>query len=448
MLQHETAAAKSLYKSVAGGGSAETNTYKILEIQARLEADEYVAGVAQACDEFSARVGTIEARDSALGWKLSQANAAYNNATGDNPTVNLVGLAVLATLSRMVVEDSWVGGEAGEAALPMLDVHRKLETNAWTLAGDALTPGQLEEVHELVRSYRARFPKLRYVSGARLPEVIAAIGGKPPDQRTTSPGSLLSLVYLNPLAGLDPTTRAIEQTRELAERAMYYAQRAPMLLGWQVELTTFQLANQAGSRTLLSNLTQFAQSSAVFSKTAEGLPQLVNHQRQAAIDQIFAGVARERTNILADLASQESQLRELLPQVRQTLVAGEDMAGALNEAIQSLTDFVESVSPPDTNTPPKPPDANSPPFNVLDYGKAAGEIGVMAKDLNMLLASLNQSVPALTQASRQAAVDAKAVVNHAFLLGLLLILVLGIVAVVVLVIHRRLSGHPERTPPA
>ena len=91
------------------------------------------------------------------------------------------------------------------------------------------------------------------------------------------------------------------------------------------------------------------------------MPQLINDQRQAAIQQLLDG-----------LTSQETQ-------ARQTLNAAGDAASNINTAIQSLTEFVRYVSP--TNTSPASTATNSRPFNVLDYGTAAGQIGDAARDL-------------------------------------------------------------------
>ncbi len=454
VVSHETAATKSVIQSLAGKGNTAgaTNTVAMLQGEVMRESDQYVGAVAQATDDFRAKMGTTEARDVAQQWKLNEATVAYINAAGENPTLNAVGMVVLASLSRMVVEDYWVGEKFGEPARPLLETHRQLESNAWSLVAGVLTPDQQKDLHKLIRKVREKYPSLRYVSAVRLPELVATLGKDPVEEQSKKPGSLFGLLYINPLAGLDPTTQAIQQTRMLAQRAMYYAQRVPMLLSWQVELTVYQLAAQPEARQVLSDVNDVAQSTKVFAKTAEGLPKLVNDQREAAINQLFAGIAAERTNIIADLASQEAQLNKLLPQVRETLSAGNDMATSLNAAIKSLDAFVHYVSPPDTNSTPQPADTNSKPFDVLDYGTAASQIAAMSKDINTLLVSVNQSMPQVARLSQQASTDAKEVVNHAFRLGLVLIVVLGVVAVLVVWVCRRLggrvahNGHGNPTP--
>jgi hypothetical protein len=61
---------------------------------------------------------------------------------------------------------------------------------------------------------------------------------------------------------------------------------------------------------------------------------------------------------------------------------------------------------------------------VLDYGKAATQIGAMSRDLNLLISSANQSATQLVTLSEQATAKADRVVDRAFRLGLLLVVIL------------------------
>lgn len=47
------------------------------------------------------------------------------------------------------------------------------------------------------------------------------------------------------------------------------------------------------------------------------------------------------------------------------------------------------------------------PFNVLDYGKTATDVGAMARDLNALLQSADKSAPAIAKWSQQTGEDLK-----------------------------------------
>jgi hypothetical protein len=112
----------------------------------------------------------------------------------------------------------------------------------------------------------------------------------------------------------------------------------------------------------------------------------------------------------------------LLGETRQTLEAGTAMSNSLDATVKSLDAFMHYVSPPEPKTaPPGPP---SKPFDVLDYGKSAAEVGGMARDLTALLGSMDKSVPAIARVSQEAGENLKRVVDRAFWRGLVLILAL------------------------
>jgi hypothetical protein len=413
-----------------GTNKANSVSLVVLEAQVMRFADQYVATLAQTSDDLSAKTTNSDLRLTLLRWKLGQATSAYIDATGANPALNALDMLVLVTMARMVVEEYGVE-TYGNAVLPLLQTQRQLETNAWTLAEGVLQPKQEAQLKQLIQEWRAKHPHQRYIGPIRFREFVAALGIQP-TQAKTAPTSLFSLLYLDPLAGLDPTAAAIQETRQLGERAMFYSQRMPMLLSWQTEALAYQIARQPESQQVLADATRLSESVQIFARTAQQLPGLINDQRQAAIQQILDG-----------LRSQDVE-------VRQTLYAGSDAAKAINRAIQSLDQFVRYVSPPGSNSAPL--STNSKPFNVLDYGTAASQVGAAAKELNVLLTTVNQSTPRISQLGQQTADDANRVVDHAFRLGLVLILLFLAGAVVAGLIYRILAekltlGRREPLPP-
>ncbi|HXJ57408.1 MAG TPA: hypothetical protein VNU68_12165 [Verrucomicrobiae bacterium] len=408
-------------------------------------ADEYSMVVAQAAEDFANKLNTTEARRVAARIKLGQATAAVVDAVGQNPAVNALDLVVLATVSRMMAEEYLVE-QFGEAALPLVEAGRRLETNAWSLVKRVLKPEQQQELRELIQQWRRANPTQRYVGAVRFREFAEAIGKE--TQALNKPTSVFSLLFLDPMAGLDPTVRAVEETRYLAERGLYYAQRLPILLSWQAEFLALQLADQPAARQVLTNADQLAGSLQIFARTADQLPQLLSHEREAAIQQVFVGVATERSNLLASLASEEKKMRALLAESRETFSAASSMATSAQGAIQSLDEFVRYVSPRNTNSVPDPAKTNRRPFNVLDYGTAAGQIDGMAKTLNTLLNTVNQSVPEVKNLGQEATANAQDVVRQAFLFGLLLILILlggsVLAGLTYRILVNRFAREPER----
>ncbi len=406
-------------------------------------ADDYVESVSHAADGVAKTLGTRQGEVGALKWKIDQATAAYADATGENVIWNVLDLTVLATVSTMVIEDAQSRGEFGEAVAPLIAAHQALEKSAWSLAAVLLSPEQAEELRRLIVEWRKANPTQRSVTGARFREFAVDLG-KAQAPGKAKPTSIFSMLYIDPFAGLSPTTVAIEQSRELAERVVAYAERAPTLMRWQAELLALEVQDQPAPQQILSDTTRVSRSIESISKTVEGLPELVNVQREAAIAQLFSGVAAEREAILAELEAKTATVETLLGQLRETMNAGGAMGTSLTETIRSLDAFVHYVSPPvDPNAPPKPAGK---PFDPLDFGKAASDVGGMARDLNTLLRSANETAPAIAKIGQQTGEDLKGVVDHAFWRGLILIVVFLAGLIPVRLAYRAIERKFARPP--
>ncbi len=358
------------------------------------------------------------------------------SATGENPIWNALDVVVLTVVSRMVIEDATAREEFGAAVGPLIETHRELEASAWALVAQILGPGQREELEGLIVEWRQRNPHERSVGAIHFREfALATEKGSPLSKLRT--GSVFTLLHLDPFAGLDPTTIAIEQSRELAARTVAFLERAPTLMRWQAELLAFQLASQPDPQALVADAGRVSRAMEGISRTTEGLPTLVDEQRKAAIEQLLAGVAAERAAILKELDARQATVETLLGQARQTLEAGTAMSNSLDATIKSLDAFVHYVSPaPDPNAPK--PAATGKPFDPLDYGKAATDVGGMARDLTALLSSVDKSVPAIGQASQEAAENLKRVVDRAFWRGLVLVATLLVGSVLAALVYKGL----------
>src|SRR5262245_42575363 len=91
--------------------AAEAHAAQMQELQLRVMryADEYVGRIIGPLNEFQSQPHTTaDERLAAQNWKVQQSTSAYTVASGPNPLTNALDMVVLATLSRMVMEDSWV----------------------------------------------------------------------------------------------------------------------------------------------------------------------------------------------------------------------------------------------------------------------------------------------------------------------------------------------------
>ena len=343
-------------------------------------ADEYVGKVVEETSRFQRTVVDPEVRKVVAGWVLSQANSAYTTAAGENAMVSALDLVTLAVLSRMVIEDSLVPRFPSESA-PLLALHRQMEEEAWELVDDFLTESQIQDFHDIVAKWRARNPRVSTsVVFVHFLDFASEIG-RPAPGETARRGNLFGLLGIDPMEGLDPAVRQLEQTRLLAERVIYYMQRLPYVVSLQVERMTSDMLYRPEVRELLADTDRISLSVERFAGVAEDLPDTFARERQAIIDQ-FANV----------LVAQEATLRPMLVELRQALEAGDGMAGSVDGVVKSVDTLLARWPSPPPGAAPSPPGK---PFDINEYTQAAAEFTRTANELQQLLTTLNAQAPAL-----------------------------------------------------
>jgi hypothetical protein len=411
-----------------------------LQLQIERFTDNFVLLTAQALDDYAKKAATESARVEALQLKLASASALTSIASGPNPNANLLDLVAVTMLGRIAVEDRWANAADPAALEQWLATSRALETNVWELAATALNPDYGKELRRTIELWSEQNPQARGIFFLRPQEFTSRLARERKTER--NPNSVFSLMDLDPMTGLDPAVREITETRVLAERAMFTFQRMPFLLRLQTELLAYELADQPGMRLALTNITLLAGSADRIGRATESVSQTAA--------QLPERISAERKEILMALDQHEGKLRDLSAQVDQALQSGEKMSTSLNTSLVTLTALMKlfGVGQPSTNAPQ---DTNSVPFNILDYGQAADHVGAMAKDVNTLVNTVNQSLPQIERLSQQTTGDAQKVVDRGFRLGLVLIAVFLAGAVLAGLIYRFFAEklkHPEHSLPA
>jgi hypothetical protein len=385
---------------------------QILQIRIMRFADEYVGGISEPLQRFQASTDNAEDRLMAQSWKLSQATAAYTNATGPSAVVNALDMLVLATLSRMVVDDAWVSERFGARATPLRDAQRRLEEEARAIAEDVVTADQYAQMQRIIDEWRRQNPHIRAVSYVHFRDFANSIG-HPTAGEEHSLGSLFSLLGIDPLSGLDPAVREIAQSRELAERAIYYTQRLPNLLDMQVEQMTDQFAVTPETIRLLANIDRTARAAEDTGRLASELPAVLAREREAAIRQFMEAIDTE-----------SAHTRSLITELRGTLEAGTATSNSLTTAIRAFDQLMAGFQ---KSAPAgAPPSTPARPFDITEYTAAAAQITRAADELRQLIAGIEQGSPAVVQSADHAAASLQGVVDHAYwrlvqLLGLILL---------------------------
>jgi hypothetical protein len=401
----------------------EAKATRLLELQARnmRYADMYVGMLMEATRQLELAEVDPQQRYALSGWLLAEANAAYTDASADNAYLGCLDLVTLATLSRMTIEQ--IGPERfPEQAVNVLAVHRDLENSAWELVAGILTPAQQSDLRRVLAEWHEKHPDSTIAPFVRFQEFVSevpTVGGK---SKVTIPSSLIGFVGLDPMAGLDPAVRQVEQSRLLAERALYYAQRLPIIFDLQLDRSVNRLAAGPESQKLQQQTASLADSAARFATVAEALPGTISSEREALIRQL-----NDTLNV------QAATLRPLLVEMRGTLEAGSAAAASVDQATRSIDALVARFQ----RKPGEPPSGR--PFDVTEYTQAAAEIARAATVLDQLTGSVGTQAPQLGAALDAGAAKGRSLVDYFFVrvAWLIALLCLGLLAT--LLVYRKLT---------
>jgi hypothetical protein len=374
-------------------------------------ADEFTAHMNFGIDKLRQDGRPLD-RTEVLRWKIAFGTDICTIASGPNAVVNLLDLTVLASVTRAAAE-GYGATNFGDSAQSLIAGCRQAETEVWRLAAKILNEQQQSELRQAIETWRRENPHLENILSARALSFATQLAPKEEGPRE-KPGSVFGLLRLDPLAGLDPATREIAQSRLLAERALFVTQKMPQLLRWQLELLSANTLAEPTVQQLVANTTQLTTAVARVSQVAEQLP---------------AQLDRQREEIFKALDAQEKQLTPLVAQMSQAMGSGKAMSDSLNTTIGTMDALMKRFGvgePP----PPGPKEPAGEPFRIQDYTQSAAQFEATAKQLTELLRSVDQTLasPSLKNLSaevspvvKQAQASGKDVVDYAFSRALLLI---------------------------
>lgn len=408
-------------RAITPGGISPDLDLCALQTDLQRFADEYATRTIEAFAAYAESVGTAEARHQVLRWKVAVNTDLLTIVTGPNPQANLIDLLALATLTRMSFERFGEQTDGSPALERVLEIMRTLELYAWNhLAAKAFTAAQQQELRNFLERWWEMNPSGQPIFFARPAESRSLI--RPTDPGATRPGSIFALVGLDPIAGLDPAVREVTRARLLAERGLFMAQRMPFLLRWHLEMLTTDLLREQSIGEILTQTADLSESAdrisralESFSETAVELPDRITAEREA---------------ILEAITLQEGSLRELADAASQTLAEGERMSTSLNITLTTFDALMARFGVGETRTDGQPAGSNAEPFRVLDYAQTAERIEAAARQLTVLLQTLDQSLDSTNQAElstqfgmafAEARAGGREIVDHAFRRALLLI---------------------------
>ena len=404
---------------------------QILQLQVMRFSDEYVENMSRRSSQLvedyakQAEATPVEIdrlRVQVASEQFVQATAAFQIAAGTNPVANAVDMVVLASLSRRIVEEVWLP-RYGDAVKPLLRAYRSLEEDAWHLVDGVATEEKRTEFREVLRAYYDKNPGLQSGAFVRFNDIASIGGGK--KEIGVSPG-LLGMVGLDPMAGFDPAIREVERSRILAERALFYAQRVPVLLDFQATELLTRMGQSDYSRETLQTITQVGRLSESLNTLMSDLPSTVAREREAAISQF-----------MNELQSQQDEVLALTQQLREVLEAGNVTAQSLDGLVNSTDRLMARFEPdPDAPKSTEPPR----PFDITDYTAAIMELAATAREFQALVQDVDTLVPQALEGTDQLTERARELIDYAFSRLLLLILAVFVAAIA----YRLVAGRQKR----
>ena len=399
--------------------------YVVTEAELQLElmsyADRYAAVVAQVIDDVERLGPPPETRRAVLGDMVFSAAAAFTVAADPDPQVALLDMVVLTTLGRVVYEDYW-RPRLGESADLVIAAFQKLERDIWTVAAPILSQDQQQELRERITAFHNDNPELSTFSHLRFADF--------PSKRASS--TLQKKKSGGIFGSVKNISDQVEQTRIMAERAMYLSTRLPLLTGGFADIWVSRLSFNPAVEELRKDVHTFALVSDRLAIVAEQLPEQLATERKDTIEQLvreatalryeaiehlLEGIAEERQATLQQFIAEEERLGGLLTELRHTLTEANTLTGSVDTLAQRF----------DVGAP----DESAEPFDIEDYRRTIVDTGTVVEQLNGLVLSTegllnspgaDRLMPDLIEAINKVGQTSEDLVDHGFIRAALLIL--------------------------
>jgi hypothetical protein len=305
-------------------------------------ADTFITRVAEPYNQIIANAKTPEERAWALQSRLGQGLAALTDATGPNPHVNLLDIVVLVSLERMSIEDHWIPNLLHDDGKDLLAAYKQSEKEVWEMAGLLFTDQQVADLKNLIAKWKQENPTFYYTGFVRFTDFIS---NAPASKNSPIlPSSLLGLLNIDPLAGLDPVTEEAERFRMLSERLVFVGMRAPIIMNWQIEAAADRIMMNPEIQSVVSTSAQYAKVGDRFNDIVAKYPSDYSQATKGAIDQINAAATQQRQAIIQELNSESDQVHGILADARNSIVVARDATASMNANTAQTIFAAESSS--------------------------------------------------------------------------------------------------------
>ena len=363
----------------------------MLQLQSEIMsfADRFTAILWQAYEDFESQGPAQRARNIALGDTVYSMSSAIVIASNPNPSVALLDMIVLSALGRMTYEESYLR-EFGKPAEAMVHGFRLLESDIGRIGEKVLTTNEREELYGLIRGWREAHPDQLVFTFVHFSDFASERGKSTIAEKVKSGGML---------ASVRGATKEIEQTRLLAERGIFLASRMPLLIGYFADYWLSHLASNPDAEKMLKDVNRLSLASQRLADVGARLPEQI-------------------ANLIKDLESQESRLRPLLADLKETMGLGSELVSSVHTTVQSADSLVTQIFPEGTT--------------VENYEALATKLIEAARQLDKVITSAErlmdsanweQTLPPVVKIVDKVEFETEQLVTHVFLCGAALIVI-------------------------
>jgi len=352
-----------------------------LDQMAKNFSDRLVARVSTACDHLKREASNEELRAKAHQLKPSIALPAYDIVTssGGSPQVpgaaqHVLDLAILAELEGLRwVEEGAARDDFGERGEQLAEAFQRSREDIWEIAARVMKSDQIDRLKTLVAQWRAKNLKVEWLARVRF-DVIA--------QGQEGASILESLgAAFNPIHSV---MKSVDDTRIMAQQALFYLKRAPLLIDWTTEATLTDALTVPKVSTLVRGITE-----------------------------TLGSVARLTAQLqhVVEPSSQEPAINSTIQEVQESLIQAKELVREVHSLEEAVRPFLEKS--PKAPTSQKSTDYEAVATKVSD---AAHSTTSLVRETRMLAESpsaVRNVDEMLARVSQDVARSGRDVVDHA-----------------------------------
>ncbi len=325
-------------------------------------ADRYMTYMVSANERIEKGNPSPEQRRLAHRVKLVQVSAIYDIATNPDPFTQLLDMTLVVTLqARKWIDDDLAERWFGPRGRHLVQASRQAREDIWRIAARVMRPAQLEQLDTMILDWHRKNRDIELVSYVRFDD-FAASRSKSIVAEVASGGGFL--------APIGEATKAVDEVRAVAERALYLGKRMPFLMNWQVRETISDALTGPELTQLNSVLPTVTSSLDRATRTIDRLPVDIAREREA----MDAMMLKHGPRAESLLASSRELVRDSdsLAASANTLVATvESMLARLAPTSVALRDTVRTVDAAFLQPGRERKDPDGKPFDIADYTRTA-----------------------------------------------------------------------------